>query len=82
MDDRLQQQVRVSKMLGVGFACSLLGVGGITSLVAVIIGLKARRIIKASRGELDGIVMAWWCILIGALGLLRLPLMLYTLLRR
>jgi hypothetical protein len=82
MDDRLQQQVRVSKMLGVGFACSLLGVGGITSVVAVIIGLKARRIIKASHGELDGIVMAWWCILIGALGLLLLPLMLYSLLRR
>lgn len=69
-------------MLGVGFACSLLGVGGITSVVAIVIGLKARRIIKASNGELVGLDMAWWCILIGALGLLLLPLMLYTLLKR
>jgi hypothetical protein len=38
MDAKLEQQVRISKMLGVGFACSLLGGGGIASAVALIIG--------------------------------------------
>jgi apolipoprotein N-acyltransferase len=81
MDALLQQQVRVSKMLGVGFACSLLGVGGVSSVVALIIGLKARRLIKDSKGELVGIAMAWWCIVVGALGLLTLPLLIYFLIK-
>jgi hypothetical protein len=74
MDAKLQQQVRVSKMLGVGFACSLLGAAGIASAVALIIGLRARSIIKESNNDIVGIRMAWWCIIVGALGLLTLPL--------
>jgi hypothetical protein len=73
MDARLEQQVRVSKRLGVGFACSLLGVGGIASLVALIIGLRARREINQSGGEIVGLRMAWWCIITGAIGTLVFP---------
>jgi hypothetical protein len=73
MNATLDEQVRVSKMLGVGFACSILGVGGIASLVAFIIGLRARKIIKQNDGQIAGIKMAWWCIIAGALGTLALP---------
>jgi hypothetical protein len=54
-------------MLGYGFVFSLSGLGGVGSLIAVIIGLRARRIIKASDDELAGIKLAWWCIGAGAL---------------
>lgn len=75
---RLEQQVRVSRMLATGFVFSLVWLGGIGSLVALIKGLKARRIIQQSRGELSGIEMAWWCIIVGALGVLTLlPLLVY-----
>jgi hypothetical protein len=66
MDAKLEEQVRVSKMLGVGFACSILGIGGIGSLIALVIGLRAKRIIQRWNGELNGINMAvvycCWCL--------------------
>jgi hypothetical protein len=65
---QLALQVRVSRMLGYGFVFSISALGGVGSLIAVIIGLRARRIIKASGGEVTGIGMAWWCIVAGALG--------------
>ena len=68
-DPKLALQVRVGKMLGYGFAFSVVWAGGVGSLLALIIGLKARRLIKRSGGEVAGIRMAWWCIVVGALGL-------------
>jgi len=73
MDAKLEQQIRVSKRLSLAFALSLLGVGGIGSLVALIIGLWAKSIISKSSGEITGIRMAWWCIIVGALGTVFLP---------
>jgi hypothetical protein len=55
-------------MLGYGFVFSISGLGGLGSLIAVVIGLRARKIIKASSEEVAGIGMAWWCIGTGALG--------------
>ena len=72
-DPRLALQVRVGKMLGVGFVLSLVGTGGVSSLIALIIGLRARKIIKESGGEISGVRMAWWCIIVGAVGTLVLP---------
>jgi hypothetical protein len=64
----LERQVRLSKMLAMGFALSLVGVGGLGSLAALLIGLKALTVINRSPVELVGKWMAWWCIIIGALG--------------
>jgi len=64
----LERQVRLSKMLAMGFALSLVGVGGLGSLAALVIGLKALTVIDRSPVELVGKWMAWWCIIIGALG--------------
>jgi hypothetical protein len=68
-DPKLALQVRVSKMLGLGFAFSLVPAGGFGSLVAVVIGIRARAIIKRAGGGVAGLRMAWWCIVVGALRL-------------
>jgi hypothetical protein len=70
---RLEQQVRVSKMLADGFMFSIVWLGGIGSLVALIKGLRAMKIIQQSNGELTGTAMAWWCIIAGGLGTIILP---------
>ena len=70
----LELQINVSRVLALGFVLSLLGIGGIGSLAALILGLKARSIIRRSNGEIGGIKMAWWCIIAGALGAVILPL--------
>jgi hypothetical protein len=71
MED-LEQQVKVSRMLGLAFALSITGLGGIGSFVAFIQGWRALRIIRAARPRISGRWMAWWCILAGAFGTLTL----------
>jgi hypothetical protein len=66
----LEQQVKVSKMLGMAFVLSISPLLGVGSLIALILGWKASRIIRASRGTISGGLMAGWCILAGALGTL------------
>jgi len=73
----LEIQVRLSKMLAMGFALSLVGAAGLGSLAALLIGLKALTVINRSPVELDGKWMAWWCIIIGSLG--AIIMLLYTL---
>ena len=80
-DPTLALQVRVSKMLGCGFAFSLVALGGFGSLAALVIGLRARSIIKKSGGELSGMRMAWWCIVVGGLGAAMLPLLVWRFIR-
>lgn len=70
----LVAQVKLSLLLGCGFAFSLLGVGGLGSLIAFAIGLHARERIKRSHAPLAGLMLAWWCILFGGLGAVILPL--------
>jgi predicted CDP-diglyceride synthetase/phosphatidate cytidylyltransferase len=71
--DELEKQVKVSKMLGMAFVLSITGIVGVGSLIALILGWKALRIIQASEGRIGGRLMAWWCILAGALGALIIP---------
>ena len=68
-------------MLGCGFAFSLVASGGVGSLAALVIGLRARGLIKKSGGELAGLWMAWWCIIVGGLGALMLPLLVWRFIR-
>ncbi len=69
MEARLTRQVRVSKMLGLGFAFSIAPLAGVGSLVAFILGLKALRAIEQSKGEIVGMSIAVWCIAAGAIGM-------------
>ena len=58
-DPKLALQVRVSKMLGYGFAFSLVWAAGVGSVIALVVGLRARKLIRQSGGEISGIRMAW-----------------------
>jgi hypothetical protein len=78
---RLEQQVRVSRMLAEGFVFSIVWLGGIGSLISFIKGLRAMKIIQQSNGELTGIKIAWWCIIVGALGTIIFPFLLFLNLR-
>jgi hypothetical protein len=66
-------------MLSMGFSLSLVGVAGLGSLVALIIGLRALTVINRSPVELAGKWMAWWCIIIGGLGAVSIPLYILSL---
>ncbi len=68
-------------MLADGFVLSIVWIGGISSLAAVVLGLRARRIIKQSGGAIVGIKLAWWCILEGTLGVVVAPLYIFLTLR-
>jgi hypothetical protein len=70
----LELQVKVSKILSRGFVFSIVWIGGIGSFIAFISGLKARKIINQSNGELAGLKMAWWCIIVGGVGTIVAPL--------
>jgi len=61
-------QRRVNELLGRGVFFSLTWLMGIGSLVALLKGLEARRLIVGSNGRLTGTGGAWWCILFGAIG--------------
>ena len=70
----LELQIKVSKLLSRGFVFSIVWIGGIGSLIAFLSGLKAREIINRSNGKIVGIRMAWWCIIVGAIGMIIAPL--------
>jgi undecaprenyl pyrophosphate phosphatase UppP len=74
----LELQIKVSKLLSRGFVFSIVWIGGIGSLIAFISGLKARKIISQSNREIGVIKMAWWCIVVGALGMIILPLIILS----
>ena len=73
MAPHLELQVKVSKMLALGFVLSIVGIAGLGSLAAMILGFRAKKLIKQSNGEIGGIRMAWWCIIVGGLGTVVLP---------
>ena len=66
-------------MLAMGFALSLVRLGGLGSLAALLIGLKALTVINRSPVEIVGKWMAWWRIIIGALGAIGMLLYLLSL---
>ena len=53
-----------------GSAASL---GGIGSLIALVLALRVRRVIKQYKGRLGGALLAWLCIIAGGIGALSGP---------
>lgn len=64
------QQKIIDKKLIWGIVFSLFWIWGIGSLVAVVMGFNVRRAIKASNGQYKGSIRAWWCLLVGGIGIL------------
>ncbi|MEO5958195.1 MAG: hypothetical protein ABIR80_03700 [Opitutaceae bacterium] len=71
-EDKIQiaEQIALSKSLALGFALSLLPVAGVGSIVAIVIGIRARKTIEASGEKLVGLGIAAWCIGAGVIGLI------------
>jgi hypothetical protein len=74
MPPALVEQIKLSVLLGYGFAFSMTSLGGVGSLVAFVIGWRARSRIKNSDHELAGLRLAWWCIIAGAAQTIIVPL--------
>jgi hypothetical protein len=70
MSDLWAQQRRVDDILRLGIIFSIVWVMGLGSLLAVIAGLRARRLIRKSGGQLVGTNRVRWCLIVGGLGLL------------
>ncbi|HZI18767.1 MAG TPA: hypothetical protein VEY09_09240 [Pyrinomonadaceae bacterium] len=64
--DGLDLQLRVGRLLGYGFALTLAPVGGLGSLAAFVLGLRALWLIRGSGVALAGKWLAWWCVAAGA----------------
>ena len=62
-------QSQLDRPLKWGIILSLFCVAVVGSLVAVILGLKARKAIAASNGMLTGSGRVRWCLIVGGLGL-------------
>ena len=65
LDPVLHLQMRVSRMLGFGLFLTVIA-AGVGSPVAVVLGLRARKLIRRGGGQVVGMRMAWWCIIAGS----------------
>jgi len=67
MTAQLERQIKLSRMLSMGFVFTILPTACPFSCVSVFIGIRAMIIISESAEPMSGRVMAWWCIIVGSL---------------
>jgi hypothetical protein len=67
-DDAVQE--RVDAMLRRGVVYSIVWLMGVGSAIAVIEGVRAKKLIDRSGGELRGMGKVWWCFIVGGAGVL------------
>jgi hypothetical protein len=70
MDNRDHLQNKVNSMLRRGIFFSIFWLMGVGSLLAIVQGIKARKIIRQSNGEIRGMGKVMWCFIVGGAGLL------------
>jgi hypothetical protein len=70
MTPQPERQIKLSRMLSMGFAFTISPAAFAFSSVSVFIGVKAMAIISESSEPMTGRVMAWWCIIVGSLQIL------------
>ena len=64
---QLERQIRVSRMLSLGFVFTIWPAAGMIACVSVFIGVRAMIVINESTEPMAGRVIAWWCIIVGGL---------------
>ena len=64
------EQAQVNTLLRYGIVFSLVWLAGFGSAFALFAGYKARKEIKKSNRQLSGLGRAWWCLVVGGLGVL------------
>jgi hypothetical protein len=62
-------QNEIDRRLRWGIIFSILWLAGIGSLIAVWQGYRAKNLIVDSQGSLVGNGRVWWCLIVGAIGL-------------
>jgi hypothetical protein len=62
-------QRQVNYVVKRGLFFSIFWLFGIGSVIAILKGLEARRMIASSGGRLRRAGGAWWCIIVGSLGI-------------
>ena len=67
---KLEAQSALSKSLSLGLMFSVMPVAGLGSIAAIRIGVRGRKKIQASNGNLVGSGVATWCIYAGVFGLI------------
>src|SRR5262245_62517114 len=68
--DRVEAQRRIDAVLRRGIVFSLVWLAGIGSLIAILSGLKAKRLMARLGPEASGTGRVWWCLIVGGVGLL------------
>lgn len=76
-DSDLRMQIKLSTLLSIGFVFSIVWLAGLGSLIALVIGLRARTLIRKAGGRIAGSGLAWWCIIVGTIGVVLLPLIVF-----
>ena len=64
----VQRKVRL--LLRIGILFSIFWIAGIGSIISIVLGLKARNIIKRANMNINGMGGVYWCLIIGGLGLI------------
>jgi hypothetical protein len=62
----IQQQI--DALLKKGIVFSIVWLAGIGSLISVLLGVKAKRLIAESDGA-TGMGRVWWCLIVGGMGI-------------
>ena len=68
--DRIRAQRQIDAVLRRGMIFSIVWLAGIGSIIAILSGLKAKKLIARLGAEASGIGRVWWCLIIGGVGLL------------
>jgi hypothetical protein len=63
-------QRKVNSLIRIGVILSIFWMAGVGSIISIVLGLKVKRIIKRSSGNITGIGGVYWCLIVGCLGLI------------
>jgi hypothetical protein len=63
-------QRKVSSLIRIGIILSIFWLAGIGSIISIVLGLKARNIIKRANVNISGMGGAYWCLIVGSVGLI------------
>ena len=63
-------QKKVKSLIRIGIFFSIFWMVGIGSLISLVLGLKARKIIMQADTRIDGMGGVYWCLIVGGLGLI------------
>ncbi len=63
-------QRKVKSLLRIGIFFSIFWIAGIGSIISIVLGLKARNIIKRANMNISGMGGVYWCLIVGGGGLI------------